>query len=288
MENHERAFDMAIVQGVQDIPLSPLEYARYLALRYPESTSYFANTALSVGKHVAGSMYNRTKAWYAARGQNTTQTSLGGSQTNSGGFKRRPRMVRQKSRHSAFQKTSGKETHLFDMGATTFASDTTGTVQLLNGVAQGTDYGNRVGRRITMTSVFIRGTLKSNSTNPTAAQARILLVLDRETNGVVPAIGDVLSTVTTTGNVDLDNTERFTILMDQTLAVKPYFATQIEYIPFKFYKKIRLPAKYIGTGATVASVGENGLFLMTLGDFTAGTATAPEWILTARMRFFSD
>lgn len=255
----------------------------------------FVDSSLNTVAHLYNKYGNWTMnpSWPNWRDQNrfntnTSKTQLGGFTTTSSGFRRKPRMVRQKSLYSPFQRKQGKEPHLFDMGATTFAGDTTGTVQLLNGVAQGTDYGNRVGRRVTMTSAFIRGTLKANSTTPTAGQSRIILVVDRECNGVAPTIGDVLSTVTTTGNLDLDNTERFLILMDQTLAVKPNFATQVEYIPFKFYKKMRITTKYIGTGATVASIGENGLFLMTLGDFTAGTNTAPEFILTARVRFFQD
>ena len=65
------------------------------------------------------------------------------------------------------------------------------TITVLNDVAQGTTAITRLGRKILMKSVLVQGTLTNSS-----GQGRILIVYDRQANGVAPAATDVLTSNT--------------------------------------------------------------------------------------------
>jgi len=93
---------------------------------------------------------------------------------------------------------------------------------LLNGIQAGTGFFNRVGSRIEMKNLHIRGTIQNSATAVAAQQLRILVIYDRQPTGALPVISDILQTrdqagaATTSGlsEINLDNRDRFVILRD--------------------------------------------------------------------------
>jgi len=92
----------------------------------------------------------------------------------------------------------------------------------LNLVAAGSTFCNRIGRRIEMKSIRISGMIRQLRTNNSADYVRLALIYDRQTNGNVPAIADILQDTrydatnqTNSGSgANLNNRDRFVILRD--------------------------------------------------------------------------
>lgn len=98
----------------------------------------------------------------------------------------------------------------------------TALVSLLNGVQTGAGFFNRVGARIEMKNLHIRGVLRNGATS-IQDTCRLIVVYDRQPAGALPIFQDMFQTRDQTGTasvsgeseVNLDNRERFTIIRDK-------------------------------------------------------------------------
>lgn len=166
--------------------------------------------------------------------------------------------------------------------------DTTGSVTLLNGIAQGTDYNTRIGRKFTMKTLYVRMSLQPGATAANIALARFIVVYDRQANGQAPAITDVLTAVNDSSLNNLTNRDRFVIITDKVYKVGLSTSMESGRQIFKKYLKCNLEVTNGGTGATIASIQTGSLYLLTMGDKVAGT-TAPKVLNgTYRIRFTDD
>lgn len=147
----------------------------------------------------------------------------------------------------------------------------TGNISLLSGVAAGTDYNQRVGRKITMRSLLLRINLTalSTTTQATGDSIRIIVFYDTQTNGAVPLVADVLQSVFYTSPLNLNNRDRFKVIMDKTIGVEACTYTAGALVAgsprqrdITKYRKFRLEAIYSGTGATVGSIATGGIFVL--------------------------
>lgn len=184
------------------------------------------------------------------------------------------------------------ETHFIDVAQATYASDTTGTVTALNLIAEGNDNTNRLGRKAFMRSVSVKGFTSLQSSNGflPAQQSRALLVWDNATAGALPAITDILTSVSSSAFVNPNNVARFTILHDQAYTMGVYCTTATQAAvdkcsqPVNITLKVNSPTQYLGTGATIASIQNGSLLLVTVGD-NAASGTTPNFKLTTRVTF---
>lgn len=93
---------------------------------------------------------------------------------------------------------------------------------LLNGVQTGAGFFNRVGSRIELINIHVRGIIDIQATTITQ-YCRMLVVYDRQPNGVAPLVGDILQARdqagAVTGNafveINLDQRQRYLILRDK-------------------------------------------------------------------------
>lgn len=160
-----------------------------------------------------------------------------------------------------------------DLTSATYACDTTGTVTLLNGVAIGDDFTDRDGRRTTMKSLFIRGTVYpiDETTEPTLA--RIIVVYDRQSNGAAPVFADLLTVTTSVAHLNLNNRSRFQIIADEqffigkvtTTATQTYAGSPTGH-SVNIFRKLNLETQFSGTGATVASIATGSIYMFTVGN----------------------
>lgn len=143
-------------------------------------------------------------------------------------------------------------------------------VQLCNGIAQGDDINNRKGRKITMKSVHLKGSLFTSLTAVTLQNvSRVALVYDKACNGVALTAAEVY-VITTNGNGIrlLDNRDRFTVIFDIAHASS---AGSSMVASIDKFKKINLDTIYKGTTNAVASISTGSLYLIMWGDNLANT-----------------
>lgn len=119
---------------------------------------------------------------------------------------------------------TGSEIKAIDIpqGDYSFRVPTNTNIILLNGIQTGAAFFNRVGSRIEMKNLHIRGALRPSATNGENTSARMIILYDRQPTGALPVITDILlsrdqaGATTTTGHseINLDNRDRFVILRD--------------------------------------------------------------------------
>lgn len=146
---------------------------------------------------------------------------------------------------------------------------------LLNGVTQQTDYNNRVGRKFSMKSFYVRfGAWETVAVN----FVRFLVVYDLQTNGVAPAITDVLALTSVYSPNNLNNRDRFKTVMDKVVSVGigtgPAYRVK--------YRKLNTETHNSGVTNAVASIATGALFMIVIPDGTSAT-TSIAWY--SRIRF---
>nr|QUS52621.1 capsid protein [Mute swan feces associated circular virus 16] len=183
-----------------------------------------------------------------------------------------------------------------------------GTKLCLNCPTQGTGASNRDGRKITMTSIEITGSItQAAQADQTAADTvptvYLALVLDTQTNGgSATGLDSELvytnpSGVAATSTAPLRNmlySKRFKVLKVWCEDLRPlqavYDGTNIEqagqgtkFKIFKSFGRNGLTTEFLGNAGTVADITDNGLFVV--GVCGPNTTTTPTINYNARLRF---
>lgn len=146
-----------------------------------------------------------------------------------------------------------------------------GTLTLLNGVSTGTDYTNRVGRKILIKSLLFRVFITPSATTsaPVGDFVRIMLIWDCQANSAAASVSDVLQTTSYDAPINLTNRDRFKILTDKYVAMNPNTYTagaptggNPRTASIKVYKKMSMETIYSGTGSTIGSIQSGALYLL--------------------------
>jgi len=153
---------------------------------------------------------------------------------------------------------------------------TTGSIVLLNGIAAGTDYNQRDGRRAIIDSVSIQGDLFYSSTTLAhpADLVRFMIVYDKQANGAQPLITDILNFANADSFYNINNLGRFEVLSDwtSTLPQVPAATTSAVYFPkIKLNKRISRGTEYSGTGGGIATISSGALYLIAIGSQVTGS-----------------
>jgi len=193
------------------------------------------------------------------------------------------------------------ERKVVDVDRANYNINTTGSLTLLNLAQLGSDMTNRIGRKTTLRSVYIRGHVKLQQADQAPAltapgqQWRFMLVWDTQPNGAAPAITAILKESTPESQLNLDNRDRFKILKDKhgtfdmiysvTTATQSQFGVNHSITPFKCYKKFRLETIYNATnGNTIADITSGALYMLWIGNIASSVNDAIA-SLTTRVRF---
>lgn len=198
----------------------------------------------------------------------------------------------------SFNATSSRyEKKYFDTEVTLASNATTAAfVPTLNGIAQNTDPFGRVGKQITVTNVNCHLKLTSGQAPATTAagQYRVILGIDKQSNGAAPLITDILSsaplaTISPNSFRNMFTLDRFVILKDKLVTLNrwstngtgAYEGSKV----FKLSWKGAVPVMYKDTGATVSSVTSNNFFLLMLANTTAGGGASEQLVGVARIKY---
>jgi len=167
--------------------------------------------------------------------------------------------------------------------------DTTGTFTLVNGVATGTDFTDRIGRKVCWKSLLVQGHIINEGDPSTTNLCRIMIVYDSQPNGALPALTDVLTAATSTAPLNLNNRDRFRVLMDKRFALGSVSTTATQAVSDRTtalihkYKKLNLETIFDATTAAIGSIQTGSIFCLTVGTVAAGTTY--EFQGSIRLRF---
>lgn len=169
------------------------------------------------------------------------------------------------------------------------ATTNTGTLVLYNGVAQGSDFTNRIGRKVIVKSIHFKWALTpATVTDSIGDIVRCMLVWDMQNNSATPAVTDILTTADILSGVNLNNRDRFKVLYDKRVVMNPasYTANVITGgNPVTTYREKYIKCNYetifSGTGATSGSIATGALYLMFI-DLNTTASTITHY---ARVRF---
>jgi len=185
----------------------------------------------------------------------------------------------------------GPELKTIDVTSGPAAFATTGAVLLLNGVATGTDYNTRVGRKILLKSMNFKLSTYINSACPNGDIIRTMIVYDTQANGAAPTVANILQTVAWDSPMNLDNRDRFKVLYDKYRSIPAYnyAAGAITTGDFssplvKVYKRLSYDVNFSGTGATVGSIATGSVYLLTISFNGSGVG----YYVNSRIRFIDQ
>lgn len=106
--------------------------------------------------------------------------------------------------------------------------------------------------------------------NGTVQAARVLIVLDKQSNGLPPSLGDIIVNGATTGMYTYSFLERFEVMHDQITPLASPAG------PMSNYKVLKLATDvntvYQGTDQTIASIATGAIFMMVVGERTLDQA----------------
>jgi len=188
---------------------------------------------------------------------------------------------------------------------------------LLNGIATGTDYNARIGRKIMMKSIALRYEIQMymsdqasyNQANPQVV--RVMLVYDKAPTGTTPPIwSDILDGNTAWNDAysvsdttpcfnNLSNRTRFVTLYDRlhnlgvifngAVGLSAGYNTGMLGGQFSVYVKKSLPTVFGGTGSTWSDIKEGALVLLVVGNQTQSGIPDSMWFnYNYRIRFTDD
>lgn len=156
-----------------------------------------------------------------------------------------------------------------------FTFDTTGEVPAtgqLNLIPQGTGEQERIGRKVHLKSIHMRGTISPNpATWSGGSMLRLLLVQDKQCNGAAATysgVNGVLENDVISQFRNLENIDRFIIHKDWYIPLNAKAGVSGAWAPvvkeIEFHKKLDIPIEFDSTVTTGAltSIRSNNLFLL--------------------------
>lgn len=177
---------------------------------------------------------------------------------------------------------------------------------LLNAIVNGASIFQRVGNKLNMKSIRVRGVIRNTAT---AIQdtGRIVIVYDRQANGSLPAFSDMFQTVNNAGTtettglseININNRDRFIILRDKQIVLPAVTFTagvltnfgpnnandgeENELIIDEFIKLKGLQSTYRSAGGGIADIASGSLFMYFLSQQDTAKWTAT---YTTRLRYY--
>lgn len=168
--------------------------------------------------------------------------------------------------------------------AVSLTSDTTGALTLLNGLSKGTDYNDRIGRRVFNKHLELNLRAKVTASTGVDQFHRILVVYDNQSNGVASTIGGVLSSVSVDALRNLMYEARYDILYDVRFPLNATAEAGSQRV-FHVVVPLQRGTQYGTTdNGDVTDISTGAIYLMVIGSEAAG-ATAGSLLGTARLRF---
>lgn len=160
--------------------------------------------------------------------------------------------------------------------------DTSGFLQLLNGLTRGDTISTRDGRMVNNKSIQISWSAAMHG-SATDTIVRCIVFLDKQANGAVATAAELLQDVNIRGLRNLDNRRRFWIISDQIMNLDSQAHSRgIR----KFYKQLNVKTIYDDSNnGTIADIETNALYCFWISNEATNTPTVAA---EARLRFIDN
>ncbi len=169
-----------------------------------------------------------------------------------------------------------------DVEALPLTPTPTGIVSLLNASIQGDDFDNRDGRQIRFKSIRVALNIRMNA-SATQTSMRAIIVLDKQPNGILMVLTDLLTAVGITQFRNLDNRKRFVILWNRVVNLSDN-GSQITTI--QYYKKLNMHTTYDDSNnGNITDIETNAMYLVLISTEATNT---PSVFTSVRMRFIDN
>jgi len=212
-------------------------------------------------------------------------------------------MARRRGNAAALRGTGGELKTLDTSGLDTLSA--TPTITLLNGIAEGTGFWNRIGRKFAMRALHFRGYFEydgNSSPSDDGDHWRIAIIYDRQTNGAVPAIADIFQEVPYTGtpatpdsmsSINMNNSDRFKVIADIRFGIPSgtNTVTQIldgqsqEFTVNRYINLGNLETHCKATTQELSSIATGSVYLITWGAKATATDCGFRFRWRCRLRF---
>lgn len=143
----------------------------------------------------------------------------------------------------------------------------------LNLVPQGVTDVTRVGRKIRVKSLHMRGSIflpSSGQPDEGSDVVRMIIYLDKQANKAAPAVLDILETASYQSFNNLNNRGRFLILSDKSTAISftaGEAANSFEVQrTMKFNKKLNIPVEFSGADGLIGEITSNNLGILAISQ----------------------
>lgn len=176
------------------------------------------------------------------------------------------------------------EVKFIDFSSVSTSVDSAGLVfQIpLNDIPQGIDGSDRIGQSVSIKNCGYRVNIDQAITGALPSTVRIMLIWDKQPNGAVPAVTDVLQTANFNSFLNTSYRERFTVLRNDYISLSPE-GSQTVFI--ERFVKINMLAQYtdgaLPTPPAVANT-TGALWLLFISD---QPTILPLVTFTSRVRF---
>lgn len=180
--------------------------------------------------------------------------------------------------YGRFSAPSGElKFHDLDIDDATVAANGTIAEDSCVGIAQGTGESQRIGRKVTIRSLFWRyhlqlPTINAGTSTAVSDVVRVVVYQDSQTNGAAAAVTDILETDNYQSFNNLANSGRFKILYDKQHVLN-YTALGSDGTTMdaasnmrtgSFYKKCNIPIEYSSTTGAITELRTNNIGVLLL------------------------
>lgn len=207
-----------------------------------------------------------------------------------------------------------------DTTAQVYAFNSAGAVAAapLNVPVSGAAFYQRIGNKISMKSLQLRGEILPSGANAAAVSeqtARIIVYYDRQANGAAPTVADVLTSTMSNGStastaidfININNRDRFAILMDQqvllaalgingasaassaTVAIdinNNANGTQGQFNINRFIKLKGLETVFKASAGNIGDISAGAIGVLTISTGDVNATSAWQLIMSSRLRYY--
>ena len=118
-------------------------------------------------------------------------------------------------------------------------------------------------------------------------QIRVMLVYDRQSNGVTAGITDVLNASDVASMKNLSNKRRFKVMMDKFILLSAADLAGEQQV-LDFYRRLRHPVMFNdGNAGDISDIESGALYLIMFGEVASG-ATDANMYFSCRVRYTED
>jgi len=164
--------------------------------------------------------------------------------------------------------TGESEMKVLDTSTTSSTIGSSGTVFLLNGIAQGTDTNQRIGNEYIVKGFNCRYSFVTTGQTTAADETnvfRLIVVYDKEPKGVAPGVSEILSLVRPDSTYQDANKGRFIVMYDRFDYVGlngPMAVTD------NIFEKCDLQVLCNTTSGTISAIQTGSIYLLCISDST--------------------